>query len=243
MHEMMPMAGTGITLLGMSLEVFLMYASGIFYVICAAVLWKPFREEKNELLGALFAFLVYQAISMVTMGYGMQHMNMFAENIASLAIIVGSVYMLKFPFSSFSQGVRSVSFTVSLIAALALYVWFMLTAERQMLLMTFAIWYDVFVNGVVVGCFMLYVGFRSSEQWLRIKALGGGTGVASCCIVSNVAMLGGSVLISSTFQFLAPIIIVMAILVGRQKQKQTQPASVVGAGNGNAGNAKIGLNA
>lgn len=38
------------------LEIFLMSLSGIFYIFCAAFLWKPYRKEGNELIGALFFF-------------------------------------------------------------------------------------------------------------------------------------------------------------------------------------------
>ena len=209
----------GPMVLGLPWEVALMFGSGIFYIICAALIWKPFREEKNELMGALFAFLVYQALAMIFMGLGMHTMNMMYDNIGSLAILIGSVYMLKFPFSSFSERTRKVFFMLSVIVVLVLFVWFITSPAREMQLMNFSIWYDVIINGVVVGCFMILVGLRTTQQWLKIKAVGGGTGVASCCIVANVATISGAVVLSSVFQFLAPIIIVGSIVAGRKKQK------------------------
>ncbi len=220
MDEMM-----GPMFLGYPLEIVLMWASGIFYLICAAIIWKPFREEKNELLGALFAFLVYQAISMFFMGLGLHTMNMIYENIAALAILIGSAYMLKFPFSSFSSGTRKLIFGTSIIVVLGLFVWFVISPVREMSLVNFSIWYDVYVNGVVVGLFMIIVGLRSHISWLKIKALGGGSGVVSCCIVSNVAMVSGALAVASVFQFVAPIIIVTAIYAGRRKQQQAVPTT------------------
>src|SRR3990167_5277232 len=100
-------------------------ASGAFYIICAFFLLKPMREQKNELIAALFAFLVYQAINMIAMGLGEETMNMNFAYISALAILIGSTYMLKFPFSSFSQKARRFVFIVSLIIVLAIFVWFM----------------------------------------------------------------------------------------------------------------------
>ena len=218
----MSMGGPDITVFGLPFVAFLMIASGVFYLICSFFLWKPLREEKNELIGALYAFLVYQAFSMTFMGIEQYTMNMLWGNLASLSIIIGSVYMLKFPFSSFSQTTRRISFISSLVVLLLGYIWFMVSPERQMLLESYIIWYDIAVNGLLVGIFMLSIGFRSTEDWLRIKALGGGSGVTSCCVVSNVAMLSGALFVSSLFQFLAPVVILGSIGLGRSLQKKAQ---------------------
>jgi hypothetical protein len=189
-------------------------------LICAGFLWKPFREERNELIGALFAFLVYQALSMFFMGLEMHTMNMVYSNLASLAVFIGSAYMLKFPFSSFSGKVRRLLFMLSVIVLLAVFMWFIQTPEREMMLMKFTLWYDIIVNGLVVGGFILALGLRTSERWLRIKALGGGSGVVSCCVAANTAMLGGAVLTSLVFAFLAPVLILASLMFARKKQKE-----------------------
>ncbi len=178
------------------------------------------RRDKNELISALFAFLVYQAISMIFMGLEMHTMNMNYTYIATLSVLIGSTYMLKFPFSSLSQGVRRIIFMFSLVVVLGIFIWFMQTAERQMSLMNFTLWYDIIVNGIVVGGFMLMLGLRTKEGSLRLKALGGGTGVVSCCVVSNGAMLGGAILTSSAFAFLAPILILGSLLIARGRGSQ-----------------------
>ncbi len=210
----------GPMVLGFHLVVLLMLLSGIFYLICAFILWKPFRQEKNELIGALFAFLVYQAISMFFMGVEMHTMNMVYSNIASLAVFVGSVYMLKFPFSSFSARTRKTLFLGSMIIVLALFVWFVQTPEREMMLMHFTLWYDIIVNGIVVGGSIILLGFGASERWLRLKAFGGGSGVVSCCVVANATMIGGAMLTSSVFQFLAPVLIIGTLFYARKRQLQ-----------------------
>ena len=215
----------GPIVLGFPLIVFLLLLSGIFYLICAAFVWRPFRQEKNELIGALFAFLVYQAISMFFMGLDMQYMGNFYGAIASLAVFIGSAYMLKFPLSSFSEKTRRISFLLILIVALGIFAWFMQTPERQRSLIHFTLWYDLVINGVIVGGFILALSLKKTQGLLRVKALGGGTGVISCCVVANATMLGGALLTSSVFQFLAPVLIVGSMAYARRKQKLSESSA------------------
>ena len=191
-------------------------ASGVFYIICSLFLWKPMREGKNELIAALFAFLVYQAINMFAMGLEVQTMNMNFAYVSALAILIGSTYMLKFPLSSFSQKTRRFAFTLSLIVVLGLFVWFIQTPESQNTIMTFALWYDLIINGLIVGGFMLLLAIRTVERYMRIKALGGGSGVIACCVVANGAILSGAMPVAVMFGFLAPILIVGSLMFTRR---------------------------
>jgi hypothetical protein len=212
------MESMGGEFLGFHIDALLMLASGIFYVICAFVVYKSYKKEKNELIGALLAFLGYQAINMFFMGLEMQTMNMLYSNVAALSVLVGSAYMLKFPFSSFSKGTRRLVFFISLIIGLGIFAWFMQNETREMALMNFILWYDIIVNGILVGGFMLLLAIRTSEKWLKIKAFGGGTGVITCCVVSNGAMLSGALLASSFFGFLAPIVILVSLMFTKKKE-------------------------
>ena len=221
-HEMM-----GPMIFGLPFEIAVMFGSGVFYLICAAIIWKPFRQEKNELIGALFAFLIYQALAMLFMGLEMKTHNMIYSNIGSLAVFLGSVYMLKFPFSSFSERTRKVLFMLSLLIVLGIFAYFVADPVREMGLMHFTILYDIYVNGIIVGYFMIVVGIRAIESWLKIKAVGGGAGVATCCIAANAAMIFGQMTLFSIFAFLAPVIIVGSIIIGRKKQQIQVPAATV----------------
>jgi len=209
----------GVMVFGLPLVVALMIAAGVFYALCAAFVGRMWLKEKNELVAALFAFLSYQAVSMFFMGLEMQTENMLYSNLASLAVFVGSVYMLKFPFSSLSRGTRRVVFFGSLVAALGLFAWFMQNEMRQMQLMNFTLWYDLVVNGLVVGGFMLLLALRTAEHWLKLKAYGGSFGVLTCCVAANATILGGALLTSSVFQFLAPVIILGSLIFARHGQK------------------------
>lgn len=213
---MMPM---GPTLFGFELGTLLMIASGVFYIICAIFVYRSYKQEKTELIGALLAFLIYQAISMFFMGVEMLTHNMLFSNIAGFAVLVGSAYMLKFPFSQFSKGVRQTVFFVVLIVALGLFVWFMQTPERQMDLMTFVLWYDMITNGIIAGGSIIIYGLKVAEAKLRRKAVTGGSGVLTCCIAANGFMLTGAMITSSVFAFIAPLLILGSINLGKNKSK------------------------
>lgn len=226
----MMMEHMGPLVLGFHLEIFLMLVSGVFYLLCAWLLWKPYKEEKNELVGALMAFLVYQAFSMFFMGIEMHTMNLLWSNLAGLAVFIGSAYMLKFIFSPFAEKTRKNLFRLSLIVAFGLFAWFVQDEAKQMELMSFTLWYDLVVNGIVVGGAIIIFALKTSEKWLRAKALGGGGGVVTCCVVANATMLSGAMLVSSFFQFLAPVMILGTLFYARKKQNQTapiQPASTI----------------
>lgn len=221
-HGMM-MESMGPLVFGFHLEIFLMLLSGVFYLLCAWLLLKPYKEEKNELVGALMAFLVYQAFSMFFMGVEMHTMNLLWSNLAGLAVFIGSAYMLKFIFSPFAENTRKNLFRLSLIVAFGLFAWFMQDEIKQMELMHFTLWYDLVVNGIVVGGAIILFALKTTEKWLRAKALGGGGGVVTCCVVANATMLSGAMLVSSVFQFLAPVMILGTLFYARKKQNQTAP--------------------
>ena len=224
--EHMMMESSGPMVFGMRFEIFLMMAAGVFYLLCAAYVWKPMRQEKNELIGALFAFLIYQAISMFFMGLEMHTMNMVYSNIAGLAVFIGSAYMLKFPLSSLSERTRKTVFRVVLMMVLALFIWFIQTKEREMQLMHFTLWYDLVVNGLIVGGFIIFKAIGIANRWQKIKALGGGSGVVTCCVIANGAMITGAMITSSIFGFLAPVIIISTLMYARKKQREAPSATI-----------------
>jgi peptidoglycan/LPS O-acetylase OafA/YrhL len=221
-HDMMMMMDMGPEIFGVPFGTLLMLVTGVFYLICAIAIWKPFRQEKNELITALFAFLVYQSISMFFMGVEMWTMNIMYSNIAALAVFIGSAYMLKFPFSKASEKTRKTAFLIIIVIALSLFGWFMMTEARQHALMHFILWYDIVTNGLIVGGSIILFALGSIERSKRAKALTGGAGVVSCCVVSNAAMLGGAMFTSAIFQFLAPVLILTSIRRMQKEKAETQ---------------------
>ena len=152
------------------------------------------------------------------MGLEIYTQNMFYGRISALAILIGSTYMLKFPLSHFSSWTRKVVFMLSLIVALGLFVWFIQTPETEKLLMKFVLWYDLIINGIFVGGTMIIFGLRTIERTYRTKAIGGGAGVISCCVVANAALLSGAMLTGVVFSFFAPVLILGTLFFKRKNQ-------------------------
>ena len=193
------------------LGVFFMFAAGVFYVFSALFLWKGVRE-KSDLINALITFLSYQAIAKFSMGLGVLTLNPIFGKIAPLAVIIGAAYMLKFPLSVLSASTRKALFAVILAVSVIGYGWLISTPEGQATLGSFVAWYDILLNGVLVGGTIILFGIRSANSLYKTKALGGGSGVVSCCVVGNVAMISGLALTSVVFQFFAPILILGSLL-------------------------------
>ncbi len=214
----------GIMLWGFDVITLLMLLSGVVYLICALLLFRKVRNSKDELMWALFAFLIYQTINMFFMGVEMKTHNMMYSNIAAFSVLVGSVYMLKFPMSSLSKNIRQVAFVFSMIFVLGIFAYFMTSEELQMKLMNFTLWYDIFVNGILVGGFMMVLGLRAQEREVKIKALSGGSGVVSCCVAANSAMITGSMFASSFFAFLAPLFILRTLSFKEKVDPSSAPS-------------------
>ncbi len=201
------------------LGILLMLAAGVLYVLSAIWLWNSSRGESIDLVNALIAFLLYQAVAKFSMGLGAYTSNPLFGKIAALAIIIGAVYMLKFPLSVLSQWSRKVLFRVIFIISILGFAWFMGTPERQDLLVFFATWYDIILNGVIVGGTIIVFGIKSANRVYKTKAVGGGSGVVSCCVAANVSMLSGAALASLVFGFLSPILILGSMLFVRNQSQ------------------------
>ena len=90
----------------------------------------------------------------------------------------------------------------------------------------FIMWYMIIANGFVVGFFIFFAGLRSKEKALKIKAMGGGMGIASCCIVSHIASISGAIILSAIFQFLSPILLMLTLFAGHYYQKQLEKSNM-----------------
>ncbi len=201
------------------LGIFLMIAAGTLYVFSALYLWKSAKGENSDLVNALMTFFLYQAVAKFSMAFGAYTSTPIFGKLAALSVLIGAAYMLKFPLSVLSAWTRKVLFMVILIASVVVFAWFMGTPEKQDLLLQYVTWYDIILNGIIVGGTIIFFGIRNVNKVYKTKAVGGGSGVVSCCVVANVAMLSGALLTSVIFQFLSPILILGAMLFGKNKQQ------------------------
>lgn len=209
------------------LPIAIMWGAGTLYAFSALSFYIFFRQEiKNELMTALFAFLLSMAFALILMGVGEYSKNMVFGYLGTLAILIGSVFMLKFPLTVLPAVSRRTLFQLLLGGVLFIFVWMVISETGRQLMPQFIMWYMIVVNGIIVGFFIFFVGLRSKERAIKIKATGGGLGVASCCVISHVASMSGAILLSAIFQFLAPILLTLSLLAGRYYQRNLDKSNI-----------------
>ncbi len=210
-------------ILGVPIGIAFMWGAGFLYAASTLLFLRVFRkEQKNELTIALFAFLVSMAFALFLMGGGEYWKNMVFGYLGVLSVLVGSVFMLKFPLTVFPESARKILFRSILVGVLMLFAWLVISPSGSMVMSPFIMWYMVGVNGLVSGFFIFFVGLRAKEKWLKVKATGGGLGIISCCIASHVAGMAGALLISAIFQFIAPLLLILSVFLGHHYQQQSQ---------------------
>ena len=210
------------TIFGLPTAIALMYGAALFYFVGIIVTWKSYRAEPNELMGAFMAFLFSMGLALFLMGSAEYLAQPMLGAAGTLAILIGSVIMLRFPLSLTRQPLQSFLFYVSMVVAIAFFVVMMATKTGQAYTMPMIMWFMIIVNGIVVSFFVIYAGVKSKEQWFKVKAVGGGAGIATCCLASHVALMVGAPLLSAAFQFAAPVIIVASIQLGKSLQVSSQ---------------------
>ncbi|MEK7517319.1 MAG: hypothetical protein AAB583_02125 [Patescibacteria group bacterium] len=208
---------------GIPVGIAITWGAGVLYAAGSVLFLNSFwREMKNELMEALFAFLASMALALLLMGLGEYWNNMLFGYLGSLAILIGSAFMLKFPLTVFSEEKRGILFHLILTIVLVSFIWMVLWPLGREIMPMFIMWYMIVANGLVAGFFIFFAGLRSKERAIKIKATGGGLGVVSCCIVSHLASMSGAILLSAVFQFMAPFLLVASVFVGRHYQRQEE---------------------
>lgn len=212
---------------GIPLQIIIMWSAGTLYALAAISFLISFHKEMaNELMQALFAFLLSMALALNLMGTGEYSQNMIFGYLGTLSILVGSVFILKFPLTVFPASSRKTLFRFILLSVLVIFIWMVTSQTGRQLMPQFIMWYMIIANGLVAGFFIFFAGLRSKEKALKIKAMGGGMGIASCCIVSHIASISGAIILSAIFQFLSPILLMLTLFVGHHYQKQLEKSNM-----------------
>lgn len=96
--------------------------------------------------------------------------------------------------------------------------------------------YLILISGVLSGGYMLWQGLRGAQAWMRVKSIGSGLGLAGCCIAieRSVILLGlgigsGIPLFAEAIGAIAPLVVIFAILYGRQLQQGATPVTTTPA--------------
>ncbi|MEK9175525.1 MAG: hypothetical protein AAB795_02925, partial [Patescibacteria group bacterium] len=131
---------------------------------------------------------------------------------------------LKFPITVFPQQWRQPLFYIFLVIVLAVNVWMIVSPIPGDQMSEIAMIFMIIVNGIITGFFMIWTGIRAASKSVKIKAIGGGLGVSSCCLVSHVlfsTQVDIGLISSVFFQFIAPFLILGSVYAGRRVQNQS----------------------
>lgn len=217
------------TILGLPGAVFWLWFSALVYVITIAFFWGSLRREKTELMQAFFAFLVGMAWLHIFVGAGTYWKQMLLSHIGFLGGLTGAAYTLKFPLSAFGESKRRPLFYLALILALLIVAWMLIFPHKGTTMIWVGYLYMITVVGLISGFYIVWQGIKAKENWTKIKSIGGGTGLITCCLVADVLVLytlatGIKLVVVSGhfFMWLAPVILIFAIYLGRYLQKVSE---------------------
>lgn len=209
------------TIFGFPATVLLLWLSAAFYIVTIVLLWKPFRRERNDLMVALNAFLYGMAFFHIFLGAGFYFNNLFLMHLGSFAALTGSAYTLKFPLSGLKQPFRQLGFYLALAIAWSLVVWLLISPHPLSAMISSVLVYMIIVTGLA-GIYTIWIGLRAKERWVKVKCLGGGAGMITCCLFADLLVLANGVtILGEILMSVAPVILLAGLFVGRK----LQPAS------------------
>jgi len=175
---------------------------------------------------AFFAFLVGMAWLHIFIGAGIYLKQMLLSHIGFLGGLIGATYTLKFPLSALSEPKRKSLFYFSLILALLITLWMIIFPHKTSIMIWASYLYMITVVGLISGFYIVWQGIKAKERWIKVKAIGGGMSLITCCLVADVLVLytlaaGIKLVVVSGhfFMWLAPIILIFSIYLGRYLQR------------------------
>lgn len=210
------------TLLDMSQPSVLLFISAFFYILVIVILAIFFKQVRSELMTAFNAFLYSMAIFHVFMAVGMYINNTALIHIGIFAALTGSAFTLKFPLSSFSWRLRQIGFYSALLLAWGIALWSILFSVPIDLSLKLALFYMIIFTGGA-GFYTIWVGLRSRDLGVKIKCLGGGGGLVTCCFAADLLVVFQGVTIFGEFLMsVAPLIVLAGLILGRRFQRESE---------------------
>jgi hypothetical protein len=99
-------------------------------------------------------------------------------------------------------------------------IWPHLVTIKLMLWLLFG--YMILVAGILPGLYLIWTGIKAKSKAAKVKGIGGGAGIISCCLVADLLVLFVFMSVafwSEFFMALSPIILITAVLYGRHLEK------------------------
>ncbi|MDO8560445.1 MAG: hypothetical protein Q7S23_05485 [bacterium] len=200
----------------------LAFVAAILYVVGTIVFLPTFTRERSELTAAVLAFFASMAAGLSLLGAADLLDVPILAYLGAFSIITGACVMLRLPFTVLPQPLRPLAFYVSLAVSWLLLSWLVGTPDGRNLLLPATMAYMMVINGGITGGYLFSIGLRSRLPSVRVKAIGSGAGIASCCIGAHLATIAGApAVVAATFQLAAPLVLLTALFAGRAMQRGT----------------------
>ncbi len=214
-------------ILGLPMPVFWFWFSAVIYGIAILLIWKPLRREKSELMYAFFAFLAGMAVLHLFVGAGVFWQQMWLSHIGFLGGLVGAAYTLKFPLLALSEPKRKPLFYTALFSALLVVLWMFVFPHKALTMVWVGYIFMILTSGIVASSYIIWWGSKSTSGEAKIKGIGGGLGMFTCCLIADTLVLytlffSTHLLVVSGhfFMWLAPIILIFFVYLGRVLQEK-----------------------
>lgn len=215
------------TILGLPSGVFLLWVSSFFFLISSVIILKPLFEKRDKLTTAFFVWLLGMGLLHLFLGLGillnitpLLHLGVFFG-------LTGSAYLIRIPFSGLISRYEKTGFYLVLLAGWAIVVWMFLWphVHTMELMLRLLFGYMILVAGILPGPYLIWMGIKSRNKAAKIKAIGGGAGIISCCLVADLFVLFtymGVAILPEFLMTMAPVILITAVLWGRKIEKQEE---------------------
>ncbi len=219
-------------ILGLPAAVFWFWFSTLFYLAAILFFWGPLRREKTDLMYAFFAFLVGMAWLHLFAGAGTYWKQILLTHIGFFGGLTGAAYTLKFPLTSLKESVRKPLFHLALVIAWSIVAWMLIFPHSTKAMLWAGYLYMITISGGVAGLYIMWQGIKAKEIWVKVKVIGGGAGLVTCCLVTDVLVLyaltfGITLPISGHFfMAFAPVILIFAIYIGRYLQRRAESPKI-----------------
>jgi len=217
------------TILGVPGAIFWLWFSAFFYSIAVLFFWNPLKKEKTELMYAFFAFLFGMAVFHILLGFGFLWNSHFLIILGAFAALTGTAYTLKFPLTALRNHLaRKILFYIALTIAWLIVAWLIIFPHMMETMFWLVFGYMILVSGGISGFYIVWTGFKLKERWLKIKCIGGGSAIITCCFVADLMfLLMGMSVLGEIFMALAPMILISSIYLGRYLQRRSENREIL----------------
>lgn len=215
------------TILGLPSGVFLLWMSSFFFLVSSVIILKPLFEKKDKLTMAFFIWLLGMGLLHLFLGLGILFNTVILLHLGVFFGLTGSAYLIRIPFSGLIPRYEKTGFYLVLLAGWLIVAWMFLWPHVHSieLMLRLLFGYMILIAGILPGPYLIWMGVKSKSRAVKVKAVGGGIGIISCCLIADVFVLFAYMGVAFWPEFLmtiAPVILITAVLWGRKIEKQEE---------------------